>query len=363
MCTRLREYLLIGCCIVWQGAVFAGVDDCLRLLEKHVSSAEADQQGCRNVLIQEMSRPQSILCEELLRRMKNNSTRLETRLAALDIVTVGVPASCASEFVETLHSIGEQSAVQGTRQADNHAARLLNQFATSLSSVPKEIQRRKDYLDVLAQMATNYVCSREAQYAALNMIPKSEAPLGVRRTAAMRIIRKWAETRPLVTLMPLLDRESESELLREFSDDLEDGQVRYGLAATLAYRGVAEASAVLEKAVKLQSDIRKQGILSEYLWQIDVQQRPDGLADFIANAWPREDIVRVAFALRRSVETGVPRDRIRQSLFKLAERAPDGDRLNTRAMSQIKRLAIELGVLSKDDLPWISVVPVPGLEW
>lgn len=363
MKTRIRKCLILGiCALASHTHVLAGVDECLRLLQQNASEFKAGRERCSEMLISDLGRPESSTCAELLRLLQGDSSTLDTRVAALDILTAGVPASRVGEFVDALRRIGEQSQTIPSGQAATDAFSLLNQFAANLAAIPKQVQHTQGYLNVLSDLATDYVCSPQAKSAAIEMISKSEAPVSVRRAAAIRVLKKQNQTRAIIEFMPLLDRDAEVELLRELAARLEDGDVRYGVAATLAYRGVTEATPVLEEAVRVQSDIRKRGILSEYLWQIDVQQRPDGLLEFIAKAQPRADIVRVGFALRRAVDSGIPGDQIRQSLFKLAERAPDGDRINIHAMSQIKRLAIELGVLSTEDLARISVNRVPGPE-
>src|SRR5690606_8213903 len=96
-----------------------------------------------------------------------------------------------------------------------------------------------------------------------------------------------------------------------------------------------------------------------YLWQIDVQTPSSGLLEHIAAPDDRTRPHNKTWAMQRAVELSLPEPDIRRAIFEYAETVQPERRRDPRGgwmtlyhgLGPLKAYAIDLGILTHDDLP------------
>lgn len=195
---------------------------------------------------------------------------------------------------------------------------------------------------------------------ALNALAAGKSRTSERRAIAERIIAKRrTHTAHNSTLLGMLDASSFERLralVREFNSP--DG-FHFGAAAVLAHFGDLESRGDLEARLAgfRKHHVNNEGMLVYYIWQIDVQTPPAKILEFIAEAPPPEvSVEKRMWAVRRAVELGLAKSKIRDAILKHASLVqPDKKTGIHRGLSSLKALCIDLKILDQSDLPDIRV--------
>jgi hypothetical protein len=130
----------------------------------------------------------------------------------------------------------------------------------------------------------------------------------------------------------------------------------FGAAAAPAHHGDGEIVADLEarRPAFREKHMNLEGSLVRHLWQIQMQHPASRLLEYVATgaaADPNAGLARVAWALRRAGQSGLPKDEIRATLLKYAAAVKPTGPLGIRyGLVSAKTVGLELGVLKPDDL-------------
>ena len=234
-------------------------------------------------------------------------------------------------------------------------------LAKHLGSHPKT-------LEVLRTIATDAMVDPQKGAQALELIYGSKATLAQRRAVAEAIVavRPKAEGHHAL-LLKLLDRTSLPKL-RELVRQSEDPhKFHYGAASALAHLGDVEIRDELKRLSAKFTPIERNlgGILEYFVWQIEVQQTPDKLLGYIASD-QHVGSSRRCWAVRRAVELGVEREKIRAAILEhaanvepRAHRRENGRTIKFwPGLSTLKKEGLKLGILLPNDLPDVKVPQV-----
>lgn len=166
-------------------------------------------------------------------------------------------------------------------------------------------------------------------------------------------------------------------LVRESGD--EPASFHMGAASALAHLGDVESLAMLRakgEAVRRAND-SPVGSVGDIVWCIEIQHPPEKLLEFLSDpsadelSDPRhvtEGHAR-AWAVRRAMEIGLERERVRASVFAYVEKvrglaaSTDRDRwMRDYLLSEAKRVAVAEGALEESELAWIKAPPTARME-
>jgi hypothetical protein len=193
---------------------------------------------------------------------------------------------------------------------------------------------------------------------ALASFASGNASREARRAVAERIVEaRPSTTEPDAKLLELLDASS-CEKLRALVRRTDDpDRFHFGAAAALGHLGDKAIQADFESRLPAfeKKDRNTGGILRYYLWQIDVQGSPDRLLDYVAAA-PQHDIEKRKWAVRRGVQLGLEKTKIRDAILKHASLVQPNTKTGVQeGLSSLKTLCIELKILDQNDLPGVRV--------
>jgi len=310
-----------------------------------------------------------------LRALLNDAARPRlVRLAVLDAVAekaderiAGDLADLASGWVAALSTMRPDESVR----ADNEfgcKAQLLSRFVFLLEDAPlnEHLGSRSETIDLLQRIIVDAPIAPRAGAQAYHLIYRSRAPIERRRAAAEAIVaahRKAQSHHPLV--LKLLDRASFPRL-RELVNRSEDPHsFHYGAASALAHLGDVQIKDRLKQLSEKFTPVKRNlgGILQYFAWQIEVQDPAAKLLDFIASTERLESVGSRAWAIRRAVELGIPKENIREALLEHASKVePKEFRQQSGRVVKVwpglptlKAEGIELGILRADDLPEVKI--------
>ncbi len=332
------------------------MDKCVDSIREHMAVGDFSAWQRLRVIIDDPERP-----------VPARRALLEVAAAKADQrIALGV-LGLAREWVAALpHAKGDEI-VSG----DNELGRklvLLHRFLDLLEEGPlaDHLGARPETLDLLREVVTETFIDPQKGVRATRLIASSGAPLELRRATAEAIIAAHGRgTQPPLALIRLLDSSSLPKLRALVRQSNDPDSFHFGAAAALAHLGDREILPDLEAA---RPSLRKKHVNIEnyvvyYIWQINVQHPAAKLLEYIASA---EDIGRARprmWAVRRALELGLDREKIRAAVLEHASKVePKEFRQQTGrvvevwpSLSTIKAEAIELGVLRADDLPEVKI--------
>jgi hypothetical protein len=211
-------------------------------------------------------------------------------------------------------------------------------------------------LEFLTAVATLDMPSIGLRYLALSALPKSAAPLELRRACAQAILTKWPGSAVLDELLASLLDSSCFERLRELVRASPDAEhFHFHAAAALAHFGDREIIPDLRtwQPRLAQASKNLAGPIERYIWQIEIQHPPSKLIEHIASVggWPMRE-----WAIQRAAELGLPKDEIRRAILTHAEKVePVTEKKIKPGLTTIKIVGLRLGVLEPADLPEVRL--------
>lgn len=323
-----------------------------------------------SILCAQAALADEIKWSELKVTIQDQGLPLTQRISACHTASKAADAAIAADFLSIAESWSQRLAASRLSIEDMTrdkriaaTSRLLSSFVThDLALLEPQIKDKSNLLDFLVEVVTKAFCANEAKDAAVRQIDKSSAPPELKRQALLAIIsdasiRKNSELSP--SILEAVDEDMFLALRRSVGDSQDPKTFHFAAAAILAHYGDAATRAELEKLVpKFQEEDRNLGgILTYYLWQIDVQNPPTRLLDFIAEPSPPEvSVEKRLWAIRRAVELRLEKSKIREAVLKHANLVqPDKKTGIRRGLSSLKKLCLELKVLEQSDLPDVRV--------
>jgi len=176
-----------------------------------------------------------------------------------------------------------------------------------------------------------------------------------RRAFVMKMIQIDRGTMPRPGVTALVNETMRKDLRNLVTSENEPLEFHYMAAATLAHLG---DTGILSHLKLIRPAFGKAGTpgssLDRYIAQIELQNPPQRLLDYIASA-PQPVKSWRAWAIRRAVELELPREAIRQAILVHATKAkPRRGRAGIEFwpdLMLLKRVGLELRVLRPGDLP------------
>lgn len=209
-----------------------------------------------------------------------------------------------------------------------------------------------------------------------------EAPAEEKSEAALRLVEGLAGSnlrdRRFVSLLTEAALPRLRELVRESGDDL--SSFHMGAASALAHLGDVESLAMLREkgeSVRRAND-SPVGSVGDIVWCIEIQHPPEKLLEFLSApsaddlSDPRhmtEEHAR-AWAVRRAMELGLGRERVRARVFAYVEKVRGLSARTERErgvrdylLSEAKRVGVAEGALEENELAWIRPQPTARVEY
>ncbi len=365
MTTFLCAALMAGTATLVEAA---DVESCLAKLEAaHRGLPGGDLDSCANTIRCGVRRGDVAAGERLLAIAANDDVHVAVRAKGLELACEKANRTLAEEIVALVGKWASELDVRQLRPTEKTASdkciaaksSLLFAFATKCpQSLEGVLGAPEPLLDVLTVIATRSWCSLEAKAASLKAIAENPAPIEVRRQYALRIVdEKRASTQLPHIVLGLLNRDV-SPRLREFLRTSEDPETfHFAAAAALAHLGDQETAKELEKLLPRfrERGANAAGILTSYLWQIEIQHPPQRLLQYIGSGTDLAAPQRRLWAIRRAVEVNPDKEAIRRAVLAHAEKIQADKR---PSLTSIKSLAQSLGVLREKDLPDVKTVPL-----
>lgn len=188
------------------------------------------------------------------------------------------------------------------------------------------------------------------QQQAMRLLATSTAPRAIVRRAVLQMIRGGQRIERLwPDMIPLLH----DDMVPELRKIVRETKPLHGLAtAALAHLGDREIRAEL---VKRQRRKDNPWLAARSIWQIDVQRTSETLLSQVSSSAGTDGANGQLWALRRAVELGIDKSKIRDAVLAFADKAEPfvigGKRYPNDDLVELKHLASALGVLRPNDLP------------
>lgn len=230
----------------------------------------------------------------------------------------------------------------------------------------ERVAARPTTLWAITAFTVRCLTTGETRLKAVDLIRESPASREVRVAIADKLMATDRENRGLPqVLVALLGDDAASRLRPLLAEGGRDPETfNWQAAWWLSYIGdlatVTELEALREPFARVHRN--HEGQLRYLIWRIEVQNPPEDLLAFIASAEDRKTPADRAWAMRRAIELGLPKERIREAILAHAKvatvkeiRDPQTGK-TTRVWSELsgmKAAALGLGILRKDDLPQV----------
>lgn len=188
------------------------------------------------------------------------------------------------------------------------------------------------------------------QQQAMRLLATSTAPRPIVRRAVLQMIRGGQGIERLwPDMMPLLH----DDMVPELRKIVQETKPLHGLAtAALAHLGDRK---IRSELVKRQRRKDRPWLAARSIWQIDVQGSSETLLSQVSTSAGTDGANGQRWALRRAVELGIEKSKIRDAVLAFADKAEPlvigGKRYPNGDLVELKHLASELGVLQPNDLP------------
>lgn len=294
--------------------------------------------------------------------VENQRTPVRVRAEVLRVAIEKANQEMARDMLG-LFSAWTARSEAGSSEADARMA-LLGQFIGALQADTWHRWLDSDTRTpgMLEHAILNTTPGMDVNHQALAALAASGVPSDARRSVAERVVSASPHSTEFDSrLLGLLDESSCARLRPLVIKSADPDQFHFGGAAALAHLGDKDIRGVLESALPTfqQKDQNRGGILNYYMWQIDVQNPPEKLVDYIGQM-PKYDVEKRKWAIRRAVQLGITKPVIREAVLKHASSAIPEKKTGARqGLSSIKELCNELGVLDSSDLPGVAIVQRP----
>lgn len=255
------------------------------------------------------------------------------------------------------------------RESDNRSSvALLHIFVARLGQPPLRelIGHREGALQLLRDAALGAAVTHDSRWDAILTLRDSPVSAERRGRVAAEIVvtmdRGGVSHKLLTMLQP-----SALPMLREHL--AQSGNTRetihIGALDAIAHLGDRNARPIIEAKMRAMAPTDPEAAqgMRHFLWKIDVQHPREGLLDHIKAPIDASAFDDRPWAVRRAAELGVTKEEIRQAILTHAEsvapvtvRDAAGRPLSTsRPLLPLKIAGIEVGALSADDLPDVSL--------
>lgn len=363
---------ILTCAIT--GSTWArNVDECLSKLEdgqQRMTSGEL--QECVETIRAGCAAGDEAMWKRLRAIVSNDALTTRVRVETLKLACekaderiaseiLGLATAWALELDTSEHSPEE---LTHDRVAGAKSMLVSTLVLDGLTNIQRVVADQKAILDFVAQVAVHVWCSLDAKNRCYRVIAESPAPIEERRACALQIITEEREWQQIPgPFRELLDRSAFPrlrELVRQSSDP---DKFHFAAAAVLGHLGDREIVSDFEalRPAFRKKHVNIEGMLVYYLWQIDVQNPPSKLTDYIASP-PEVGVERRLWAIRRATELGVPKPQIRKAILAHAEQVKPNALGIRPGLASIKMLARSLGILEPTDFPDVktpSAAPTP----
>lgn len=304
--------------------------------------------------------------DKLMTRTQQDDQRLLTRKAALGLLReIANPAGAAeivtlaAGWIESVDQAGSESEIAADPLATNRRALIRSLVTGGGAAHLNTVGQTAAVLNLWTDVASRTWIDRDTKETAFALIADNPGDVALRRSAALVALQSSGvgqAGRLPDPFVDLIDASCAPELRGMVQASDEPGTFNFTAAAVLAEQGDTAILADLQSryAAFEATDPRYGHALSWYIWQIQVQNPPSQLAAHIASAQLFSPQSR-RWAIRKAVERNVPVNEIRQAILNYAEVGdPFGPEGHAAGLAGIKSLALQLGVLTADDLPNIS---------
>lgn len=369
MTGRVFATAIVFCLLTCAGVEGGDVETALSKLEGfRPGDGHQVLRDCIGAIESEMTRGDRVIWGRLKHIIEDSSLPLVVRIEVLRVAIDKADSQIASDMLSLFAAWGNQLAMVQSdaehSQVDTAVTArmtLVSYFIPLLSRPPWNhwIAGKEETLDLLQMLIIRNGCSLQTKQAALDALASSPAPIKTRRAYALKIIteeRQWG-TIPW-PLLKLLDRSVFPSLRKLVRKSNDPEKFHFAAAATLSHLGDPEIVSDLEvlRPVFLQKHVNIEGMLMYYLWQIDVQNPPSKLLEYVSSTEWLILADRRMWAIRRAVELGLPKAEIRQAILTHAKQVKPTGKYGIRpGLASIKKLGLELGILRPDDLSDVKI--------
>lgn len=323
------------------------------------------------------------LAETLERALSNrdNPSRLgllELACARADTATAPIVVAAVNRFGEEYIGITPISVSPKLDQGKVLDSAIMKEFLAKQAGILAEHMSDKR---PLFEMFYGWVLHKEIRRSlplggeicrAIATVP---APVSLRREFVTKIFDNydfWGHGVP-EELVEVLD-EPLWERLRTQVTDWQNGPRPFpdAVAQLLADRGDLKVLPAMNKIEKTRfsGEVLKgrepEEVPCTLSWRIRVQNPPTNLLVWLAKGPPESPSDRIdqndrMWMIRRAVELGLDRERIRQAVLQYAELYQKAGKRPSMELPSVKRVAVDLGILKPDDLPTVAL-PDPGAK-
>lgn len=309
---------------------------------------------------------------KLMARAQQDEQRLLTRKAALGLLCeIADPAgtaeimSLAASWIEAIDQAGSESEIAADPLASSRRALVCSLVSSGGAAHLNTVGQPATVLGLWTDIAARPWVDRGTKTAVFTLIAENPGDATMRRSAALAALQHSGvgqAGRLPDAFSDLIDASCAAELraMVQASDD--PGTFNFTAAAVLAEQGDASILSDLQSrhAAFDAADPRYGRALSWYIWKIQVQNPPPQLTAHIASPQLYSPQSR-RWAIRKAIERGLPTNDVRQAILDYAEVGhPFGPERHAAGLAGIKALALQLGVLSGEDLPNVAVESEPA---
>lgn len=299
--------------------------------------------------------------------LRSPQVPIDIRIRILRLLVVAPDSAVANRLVGMAAEWGRALATDRRAAADDGQMLAVVLDGATRPPLADAWATSSDAVALYVQVTVNLPSMRDR---ALALFKTSRVPAESKQEAALAMILQ----RPNITeVEPALLQHLDNNSLATLRDALHkssEGTVHMGAAAALAHLGDERALPDLESVqTRLKvSDPSIAGYFQLYTWQVQMQHPPERLVDYIAKA--TGDDARWPWALRRAVELGISKDRLRDGILAYVDALPTKQVRNpsSKQMASVRPGAIvakaeglRLQVLLPTDLPDV-IVPKPPHE-
>lgn len=346
---------------IFERSVLADTESCLTMIETETRITWNQLRGCEADLRRaSVGVDYDTVLRRLLDIVSNEARPTEIREYCIHFLVSDADSKNAAAVVQKLRQLGnvltftneQREALQSVPRVtavSKLVASVIRGGLGPLIAVCSDLQRRELMTWIGTMVADTTYLSLEVKHLALKiLLTDLREPKAAQQDTIVTIIVNASERSQLSRiLVEAVDPVIADRLLRVACEWAANGRIHYGCLAAVSHYGSLTARRLVQDLMRQHTDKK---LLHYYAWQIDVQDPPIKLLDYIASA-DAESVEKRIWAIHRAVDRAISKEQIRQAILEHSAKLTANQFGIKPGLASIKTSAMELGVLRDGDLP------------